>query len=130
MIRELPLHLLNLAGAGVVPQCPCHLLVGHGLAISLSPAPQLRQELLVLGGELKGASGGVNPPDAAPHRRCLKHLKQELEQSFLPLSYQGGRGCECQFDVTDFYMYTCVREHACEHFFYNSGLYAKYVEDL
>ena len=86
LIRELPLHLLDLAGAGVVPQRPCHLLVGHGLAVPLASAPQLRQALLVLGGELKGARGGLDPPDAAAHGRRLEHLKQELEQPLLPLS--------------------------------------------
>lgn len=59
-----------------------------------------------MGGELKGASGGMDPPDAAPHRRCLKHLKQELEQSLLPLSYQGGRGCKYKYDVT--MIHTCT----------------------
>lgn len=93
-VGELPLHLLDLTGTGVVPQGPGHLLVRHGLAVPLPPAPQLRQTLLVLGGELEGASGGLDPPDAAPHRRCLEHLEQELEQPLLPLSCKGGTGCK------------------------------------
>lgn len=66
-VGELPFHLVNFTGAGVVSQCSGHLLVGHGFAVSLSTTPQLRQALLVLGGELESARSGLDPPDAAPH---------------------------------------------------------------
>lgn len=74
-VGELSLHLFYLACARVVPQGPRHLLVGHGLAIALPLAPQLCQALLVFRGELERARGGLKPPDAAPHRWSLEHLK-------------------------------------------------------
>ena len=54
---------------------------------------------LFLGGELERARGGLDPPDAAPHRWSLEHLEQELEQTLLPLSCQGGRGCKYKYEV-------------------------------
>lgn len=91
-VGQLPLHLLNLTGAGVVSQRSCHFLVSHGLAVTLPSPPQLSEVLFILGGELKRAVGQLDPPDTTAHGGGLEHLKQELEQTLLPLSCHRGRG--------------------------------------
>lgn len=91
-VGQLPLHLLNLTSAGVVSQRPCHFLVSHGLAVTLPSPPQLSEVLFILGGELKCAVGQLDPPDTTAHGGGLEHLKQELEQTLLPLSCHRGRG--------------------------------------
>lgn len=63
LVCELASHFHDLAGAAVVSQGPCHLLVGHGLAVALALAPALGQLLLVLGDEVEGAAAAVRPLD-------------------------------------------------------------------
>lgn len=84
LVRQLLLHLFDLAGLAVVAQGPGHLLVGHSLAVALLLAPAAGEYLLVFGGELKDASLSVHPPDAVPHVSVLQEVQEELIEAHFP----------------------------------------------
>lgn len=63
LVSEFAAHFYDLTGAAVVSQSPCHLLIGHGLAVALALAPALGQLLLVLGDEVEDAAAAVCPLD-------------------------------------------------------------------
>lgn len=84
-VGELPADFDDLTGAAVVPQGPGHLLVGHGFAVALPPAPHLGHLLLVLGDELEDPALPVHPLDTVGHLRVTQGFAQELVQA-KPLS--------------------------------------------
>lgn len=81
LIGQLLLDLLDLPSLAVVSQCPCHLLVGHFLAVAFLNAPAVSQCFFVLGGELESALILIHPPDAIFHISTSKQVKKKLVQS-------------------------------------------------
>lgn len=83
LVSQLASHFPDLAGAAVVPQSSCHLLIGHGLAVALALAPALGQLLLVLGDEVEGAAAAVCPLDRVAHVRVIQSLMEVFIKSEL-----------------------------------------------
>lgn len=81
LVGQLLLDLLDFPRLAVVSQCPCHLLVGHFLAVALLDPPAVCQCLFVFGGELKSAFFLVYPPDAVLHLSTSKKVQKELIQA-------------------------------------------------
>lgn len=84
LVRELLLHLADLACLAVVAQCPGHFLVGHLLAVPLLLTPAVCQNLFVFRRELEDAQVTLHPPHALLHVTTLQELQQELEEAQLP----------------------------------------------
>ena len=81
LVGELAADLGDLAGAAVVAESARHLLVGHGLAVALAPAPALGQLLFVLGHEVEGAGTAVRPLDGVHHVGVMQGLVKILEET-------------------------------------------------
>lgn len=80
LVGELFLHLEDVAGPGVVPQSPGHLLIGHGPLVALPLAPEQRHLVLVPGGEAENPGRRRHPGQTVGHARILQHLKQEVKE--------------------------------------------------
>lgn len=78
LVGEFAAHLYDFARSAVVAQRPCHLLIGHGLAVALALAPALGQLLFVLGDEVEGAAATVRPLDGVSHVGIAQSLMQVL----------------------------------------------------
>lgn len=86
LVGQLLLDFLDLSCLAVVSQSPCHLLVGHFLAIAFLDAPAMSQCFLVFGGELESTFFLVHPPDAVLHVSTAKKVQKELIQTYLFLA--------------------------------------------
>lgn len=80
LVGELAADFDDLAGATVVPQSSCHLLVGHGFAVSLALAPALSQLFLVLGDEVEDATAAVCPLYGVAHTGVIQGFMEVLVQ--------------------------------------------------
>lgn len=83
LVRQFAPHFHDLSRAAIVPQSPCHLLVGHGLAVALALAPALGQLLLVLGDKVEGAAAAVCPLDGVAHVGIIQSLMEVFIKSEL-----------------------------------------------
>lgn len=81
LVCQLLLDFFYFPSLAVVSQCPCHLLVGHFLAVAFLDAPTVSQCLFVFGGELESAFLLVHPPDTIFHISTLKQVQKKLVQS-------------------------------------------------
>lgn len=86
LVGQLLLDLLDLPCLAVVSQSPCHLLVGHFLAIAFLYAPAMCQCFFVFGGELESTFFFIYPPDAVLHVSTAKKVQKELIQTYLFLA--------------------------------------------
>lgn len=83
LVGELAAHLDDLPGAAVVAKGARHLLVGHGFAVALAPAPALSKLLLVLGHEVERSGTAVCPLDGVHHVGIVQGLVKVLEEAQL-----------------------------------------------
>lgn len=86
LVGQLLLNLLDLPCLAIVSQSPCHLLVGHFLAIAFLDAPAMSQCFFVFGGELESTFLLVHPPNAVLHVPTAKKVQKELIQTYLFLA--------------------------------------------
>lgn len=86
LVGQLLLNFLDFPCLAIVSQSPCHLLVGHFLAIALLDAPAMRQCFFVFGGELESTFFLVHPPNAVLHVPTAKKVQKELIETYLFLA--------------------------------------------
>lgn len=87
LVGELATNFDDLPGAAVVPQSSSHLLVGHGLSVSLALAPALSQLFLVLGDEVESAAAAVCPLYGVAHAGVIQGFMEVLVQPELLTSF-------------------------------------------